>query len=112
MYTESIIGEIKQFGFGFTPKGYAPCSGQILDINKNTALFSLLGTTYGGDGYRTFALPNLNGRAVVGSGKSEGESNFEMGQKGVVGSQGQGLAYMTLNYCICVDGIFPYRNDY
>ena len=110
MYTENFLGEIKLFGFDFIPTGFAPCSGQVLDIMSNTALFSLLGTAYGGDGHRTFALPNLNGKTAIGMGKAEGNADFRVGQNGVVGSQGQGLSYMTLNYCICVDGIFPHRS--
>ena len=57
-----FIGEIKLFGGDFAPRGYALCSGQLLSIDQNTALFSLLGTTYGGDGQTTFGLPDLRGR--------------------------------------------------
>lgn len=56
---EPFLGEIRAFGFTFAPMGWAQCDGQLLQINQNTALFSLLGTTYGGDGKTTFALPNL-----------------------------------------------------
>ena len=59
------LGEIRVVGFGFTPKGWLSCNGQLLPINQNQALFSLLGTTYGGDGRVTFALPDLRGRAPV-----------------------------------------------
>jgi microcystin-dependent protein len=62
---EPFLGEIKIVSFGFPPKGWALCNGQLLPINQNQALFSLLGTTYGGDGRTTFALPNLQGRAPV-----------------------------------------------
>ena len=62
---EPFRGEIRLFSFGFAPKGWAPCNGQLLPINQNQALFSLLGTQYGGDGRVTFALPNLQGRAPV-----------------------------------------------
>lgn len=58
-----FLGEIKMFAFGFAPRGWAFCNGQILPINQNQALFSLLGTTYGGNGVTNFALPNLQGRA-------------------------------------------------
>jgi microcystin-dependent protein len=84
MSTEPFIGEIKLFGFNFAPRGYATCSGQLLSIAQNTALFSLLGTTYGGDGQTTFALPNLNGRVAVGMGQSPGTSNYTIGQVGGV----------------------------
>lgn len=60
-----FIGEIRAVSFAFAPRGWAPCNGQILPINQNQALFSILGTTYGGDGQTTFALPNLQGRVPV-----------------------------------------------
>lgn len=59
---ESYLGEVRMFGFSFPPKGWALCNGQLLAIRQNQALFAILGTTYGGDGIRTFALPNLRGR--------------------------------------------------
>ncbi|MEW6644198.1 MAG: tail fiber protein [Pseudomonadota bacterium] len=61
-----FVGQIMPAGFGIIPKGWAPCNGQLLAITANQALFSLIGTTYGGDGVRTFALPDLRGRAVLG----------------------------------------------
>ena len=64
---EPFLGEISPVAFNFAPKGWALCNGQILSIAQNTALFSLLGTTYGGDGQTTFALPNLQGRAIAHS---------------------------------------------
>ncbi|NBQ67897.1 MAG: phage tail protein [Nitrosomonadaceae bacterium] len=60
---DPFLGEIRPFGFGFPPKGWASCDGQLLPIAQNAALFSLLGTMYGGDGRTTFALPDLRGRA-------------------------------------------------
>jgi microcystin-dependent protein len=73
--SEPFLGEIKMISWGFAPKGWAFCNGQFLPINQNQALFSLLGTTYGGDGRVTFALPDLRGRAPyhVGQGMVEGE---------------------------------------
>jgi microcystin-dependent protein len=65
---EPFLGEIRMVGFGFSPRGYAFCDGQLLSIAQNTALFSLLGTTYGGDGRTTFALPDLRGRAPLHAG--------------------------------------------
>lgn len=62
---EPFLGEIKAFGFGFPPRNYALCNGQIMAISQNTALFSLLGIQYGGNGQTTFALPNLQGRTPV-----------------------------------------------
>src|SRR5258706_13338117 len=64
--SEAFISEIKIVAFSFPPKGWAFCNGQLLPINQNQALFSLLGTTYGGDGRVNFALPNLQGRVPVG----------------------------------------------
>lgn len=68
MPVQPFVGQIMAVGFGFTPKNWQPCNGQLLPINQNQALFSLLGVTYGGDGVTTFALPDLRGRAVMGSG--------------------------------------------
>ena len=80
MSTEPFIGEVKLFGFNFAPKGYATCQGQILSIASNTALFSLLGTTYGGNGQTTFALPDLQGRVPIGQGQGPGLPNYSMGE--------------------------------
>ncbi len=66
MSTEPYLSEIALFAFAFAPRGWATCSGQLLPINQNQALFSLLGTTYGGNGQTTFALPDLRGRAPLG----------------------------------------------
>lgn len=63
-----FLGEIRVFGFNFAPKGWALCNGQLMAINTNTALFSLLGTQYGGDGRTTFGLPNLQGRVAIHQG--------------------------------------------
>lgn len=65
---EPFIGEIRQFAFGVVPRGWAACQGQLLPISQNAALFSLLGTTYGGDGKTTFQLPDLRGRLPLGFG--------------------------------------------
>ena len=69
-----LLGEIMWSGFNFPPRGYAQCDGQILPINQNQALFSLFGTTYGGDGQTTFALPDLRGRAMMHEGTGPGLS--------------------------------------
>ncbi len=76
---EPFLGEIKIVSFNFPPKGWAFCDGQLLPINQNQALFSILGTTYGGNGIQTFALPNLQGRVPVhiGNGVALGESAGE-----------------------------------
>lgn len=78
---EPFLSEIRLFSFNFAPKGWALCDGQLLPINQNQALFSLLGTTYGGDGRVNFALPNLQGRAPIheGGGHTLGERGGEQG---------------------------------
>lgn len=77
-----FVAEIRIFGFNFPPKGWAFCAGQILPISQNTALFSLLGTTYGGDGKSTFALPNLEGNAPMHPGQGPGLSLHDLGETG------------------------------
>lgn len=78
---EPFLSEIRIMSFGFPPKGWALCDGQLLPINQNQGLFSLLGTTYGGDGRVNFGLPNLQGRAPIhmGSGHTLGERGGEQG---------------------------------
>ena len=78
---EPFIGQIQPFGFNFAPRGWAKCDGQLLSISSNTALFSLLGTTYGGDGRTTFGLPDLRGRSIVHAGNGPGLTNITQGQK-------------------------------
>lgn len=78
---DPFIGQIQAFGFNFAPKGWAFCDGQLMAIAQNTALFSLLGTTYGGDGRTTFALPDLRGRSIVHAGQGSGLSNISQGDK-------------------------------
>ena len=170
--SEPFIGELRLFGFNFNPKGWATCAGQILSISQNTALFALLGTTYGGNGQTTFALPDLRGRVPISQGQGPGLSNYSIGQvggtetvtltsvnlpahthqvrattedansaqpgnnlpaavgAGAYGSQAADTTmsaamiapagnnqpfnnvqpYLTLNWCIALEGIFPSRN--
>lgn len=77
---EGYIAQIILFAGTFAPRGWAFCQGQILSISQNTALFSLLGTTYGGNGQTTFALPDLRGRAPIGTGQGPGLSSISLGQ--------------------------------
>ncbi|GGO81517.1 tail Collar domain-containing protein [Marinobacterium nitratireducens] len=79
--SEPFIGEIRMVGFNFAPRGWAFCQGQLLPIAQNQALFSLLGTTYGGDGRSTFALPDLRGRSPVGQGHGPGLSDIRIGEQ-------------------------------
>jgi len=82
--SEPFLGEICWIGFNFAPRGWALCDGQLLSISQNDALFSLLGTTYGGDGRTTFGLPDLRGRSPIHVGQGPGLSNYQWGQKGGV----------------------------
>ena len=81
---EPFIGQIMLVPYNFPPRGWAFCNGQILSIVQNTALFSLLGTTYGGNGQTTFALPDLRGRVPVSSGQGPGLSSYDLGEVGGV----------------------------
>ncbi len=88
--SEPFLGQIKMFGGNFAPRGWAFCNGQLLPIAQNTALFSLLGTTYGGDGRTTFGVPDLRGRASMHPGRGPGLSTYRLGQRG-------GAEHITLN---------------
>ncbi|KJK18756.1 phage tail protein [Pseudomonas sp. NPDC087612] len=83
--SDPFLGEIKMFGGNFAPRGYAMCSGQLMAISQNAALFSILGTIYGGDGRVTFGLPDLRGRSPVGWGQGPGLGEVDLGETG--GSQ-------------------------
>ena len=78
---EDFIGEIRMFAGNFAPRGWAFCDGQLLAISQNDALFSIIGTTYGGDGVTTFALPDLRGRLPVHKGQGAGLTNYTLGEK-------------------------------
>ncbi len=80
--SQPFLGQIIQGGWNFAPRGYSYCAGQQMSIAQNTALFSLLGTTYGGNGTTTFALPDLQGRSMVNQGQGPGLSNYVLGQVG------------------------------
>lgn len=86
---DGTIGEIRMFAANFNPKNWAYCSGQLMSIAQNTALFSILGTTYGGNGQTTFGLPDMRGRTAVGTGQGPGLSNYQLGQ--VTGTQSNTL---------------------
>jgi microcystin-dependent protein len=79
---DPFVGQIQIVAFNFPPRGWAMCNGQLLSIAQNTALFSLLGTQFGGDGQSTFALPNLQGAVPLNQGEGPGLSPFIMGQQG------------------------------
>jgi microcystin-dependent protein len=79
--SDPYVGEIRNFGFYFVPSGWALCNGQLLSVNEYDALFSLLGTIYGGDGHTTFGLPDLRGRVSIHEGMGPGLTNYHLGQK-------------------------------
>lgn len=80
--SEPFVAEVRMFAFTFPPRGWADCNGQLLQISQNTALFSLVGTTYGGDGRVTFGIPNLQGRAAMHPGNGPGLTPRQLGQVG------------------------------
>jgi microcystin-dependent protein len=80
--SEAFMGEIKAYGFQFAPRNFAFCNGATLGISQNSALFALLGTTFGGNGQTTFQLPSLGGRTAIGQGQSAGTSQYVMGEVG------------------------------
>jgi microcystin-dependent protein len=88
--SDQFIGEIRQVGFNFAPQGWALCNGQLMPIAQNTALFSLLGTNFGGNGTTTFGLPNLQGLVALGMGQGPGLSPYSIGNT-------VGAASITLN---------------
>ena len=123
------IGEVSTFAGNFAPRGWALCNGQILAISSNPALFSLLGTNYGGDGRTYFALPDLRGRAIVHAGFGPGLSPKTLGQrKGIEAPSAGGIGdfqtdgtgtksgvnnmqpYTAINYIICINGTYPSRS--
>ncbi len=136
-----FLGEVGLFGYNFAPRGWAFCDGQLLSIADNTALFSILGTTYGGDGRTTFGLPDLRGRTAIGKGKGPGLTSRSLGSKtgvedvtlteaqmtshnhtlppssDMTGSMGSNQPYtnmqpsLALNYIIAMSGIYPSRTD-
>lgn len=102
---EPFLGQVNVFGFNFAPRGWAKCDGQILPINQNQSLYSLLGTTYGGDGRTSFALPDLRGRSIMGFGDGSGLTDRSLGAKVGVENNNMTVAQMpghTHNYAIPV----------
>jgi microcystin-dependent protein len=118
----NYIGSVVKFAGNFAPGGYIECNGQLLDIATYENLFSLIGTTYGGDGITTFAVPDLRGRAVVGAGgvyqigQTSGQNDVFIGQNNLPAEMGGGQPIdnrepsFALNYIIAIGGIFPSRD--
>lgn len=133
-FSDGSIGEIRMFAGNFAPRGWAICNGQTLSINQYQALFSILGTTYGGDGRTSFKLPDFRGRVAVGVGKAEGDTQTKLGQmkgKGIfnlrrtpINSAAEGTEVQVvtanqfrnhqpslgINFVICLTGTYPSRN--
>jgi microcystin-dependent protein len=107
---EPFIAEIKLFAGNFAPRGWAFCEGQLLPIAQNTALFSLLGTMYGGDGRTTFGLPDLRGRAPIHPSASSHIGQQRGGNDVGGGHDAKTTATLSLNYIIALQGVFPSRN--
>ena len=120
---EGFIGEVKLFAGNFAPRGWAFCEGQLLSISSNPALFSILGTTYGGDGRTTFGLPDLRSRVPMSPGRAPGLNPVVLGQKFQLFGHGTMTSHkpdppqgstkhgaLGIHYIICVEGIFPSRN--
>lgn len=91
---EGVIGYVTAFAGNFAPRSWAFCQGQIMPISQNTALFSILGTTYGGNGQTTFALPDLRGRSVIGNGQGPGLSPHDLGE--MAGSENETMTVLTM----------------
>ena len=103
--SEPFLGEIMMVGYMFCPRNWMEANGQLLSISQNTALFSLYGTTYGGDGRTTFALPDLRGRAPVHVGPDN-----RLGERRSAGGEGSELGTQTVRFCVATQGIYPSRN--
>lgn len=130
--SEEYIGEVILVGFNFCPRGTIAADGQVLAISQNMALFSLYGTTYGGDGRTTFGMPDLRGRTVVHNGVGPGLSTRRLGQRGgsektnsiplktgksdverqvIDGRSSNNMQpFLTMKYCVVTTGVFPSRS--
>ena len=112
---EAFLGTILMFGGNFEPRGWAFCEGQLVPISQNTALFSILGATYGGDGQRNFALPDMQGKMPMhpGNGRGLGEQGGEeFVAAGDPGTPGVMVLppYLCVNFIICLQGMYPSRD--
>ena len=107
--SEGFMSEIRLYPFDAIPEGWMPCNGQVLKITDNPALFALLGTTYGGDGSSTFALPDLRARIPIHEGEDRrvGARVRPVSASGNQPTEQQG--FLALNFCICAQGNWPSR---
>ena len=106
--TQPFVGQIQSFGFGFAPQGWALCQGQLMAINQNTALFSLLGTYFGGNGVSTFGLPNLQSRVPVGQ---DGGNQYPLGEEDGVENVTLNLGQMPLHNHGFLGSTAPANNE-
>ena len=108
---DAMLGEVRLFAGNFAPKGWALCDGQLLEISKHTALFSILGTMYGGDGRTTFALPNLTNAAAIGVSDSQkqGSTSIAVPIKVSPGEKTSTTQTLAIRYIIATQGAFPSR---
>lgn len=109
---DEYIGEIIMGGWNFCPRHTIKADGQILPINRYTALFSLYGTNYGGDGRTTFGIPDLRGRSPVHNGQGPGLPDHRLGHKGSgsAASSSPNTGILVIQYCVVTQGIFPSRS--
>lgn len=108
---EAYAGEIRLFAGDYAPRGWAFCDGQLLPIERNPVLFALLGTTYGGDGVDSFALPDLRGRVPIHPNRNDCRAGVQGNGAGVAaGKDAQLPPTLALNYIICLQGVFPDRD--
>lgn len=113
---DPFVGEIRLFAGNFPPKGWAFCEGQLLPLSQNTALFSLLGTNYGGNGKNNFALPDLRNSVVVGAGETASGNSVYLGENGgdapavAAAAQAPAAGTLALRYIIAMQGIYPSRS--
>ena len=106
-----MLGEIRFFAGNFAPRDWAFCDGQLLPISQNPSLFALLGTTYGGDGRTSFALPDMRGRTLVHAGNGPGLPRVKQGQRASAAGEGtNGANYVAVRCIIALKGHFPSRN--
>ena len=110
--TDAYVGEIIMGGWNFCPRGTVPADGKLMAIAQNTALFSLFGTTYGGDGRVTFGLPDLRSRTPIHHGQGPGLPSHNIGSKSNFSSSGSApnTGTLAISYCVVVQGIYPSRN--
>lgn len=116
--SQATLGEITMFAGNFAPRGWQFCDGQLLPISQYEALFSILGTTYGGDGRTTFGLPDLDGRVPVHAGTGPGIRPYTLGEKGKMNGQrnageeegSKAIRYLGLNFIIATQGTYPSRS--